>query len=153
MKSVSKNSVFYLQTCLLGALLCFTLPSFAKDSITASQAWVRPTVPGQEVTGAFLTLQSTRHARLIKVESAAAESAEIHSMSMHDGVMHMQELKELLLPAGKPVKLAPGGFHIMLINVKKQLREGDTVALTLTIRNDDKTIRTTHVKAVVGTPK
>jgi len=142
-----------MQTCLMGMLLFINLPSFAQDSITVSQAWVRPTVPGQEVTGAFMTLQSVRHAKLVKAESDAAETVEIHSMSMHDGIMEMRELKELDLPAGKPVKLAPGGFHIMLINVKKQLREGDTVPLTLTVLNDDKTTRTAKVKAAVGVPK
>lgn len=153
MKFIHKNAVLFIQTCLMGSLLFINSPSFAKDSITATQAWVRPTVPGQEVTGAFMTLQSVRNAKLVKAESAAAETVEIHSMSMHDGVMEMREIKELTLPAGKPVKLAPGGFHIMLINVKKQLREGDTVPFTLTILNDDKTISKAKVKAIVGVPK
>ena len=153
MKSIRKNAIVFIQICLTGILVLLNLPSFAQDSITASQAWVRPTVPGQEVTGAFMTLLSAQHAKLVKAESNAAESVEIHSMSMHNGVMEMRELKELDLPAGKPVKLAPGGFHIMLINVKKPLRNGDTVPLTLTILNDDNTTRTTKVTATVGVPK
>ncbi len=104
------------------------------DNLTVSQAWVRATVPGQEVSGAFMNLTSKTNARLIKAESPVAEIVEIHSMSMNNGVMQMREIKELELPAGKTVQLAPGGFHIMLINLSRQLKAGDSVPIKLTIK-------------------
>lgn len=104
------------------------------DNLTVSQAWVRATVPGQEVSGAFMNLTSKTNARLIKAESPVAEIVEIHSMSMNNGVMQMREIKELELPAGKTVQLAPGGFHFMLINLSRQLKAGDSVPIKLTIK-------------------
>ena len=80
----------------------------AKENIQVSEAWVRATMPGQEVSGAFFSVKSLRPAKLIKVESSIADSVEIHSMTMKNGVMEMRELKTLALPAGKFVKLAPG---------------------------------------------
>ena len=58
-------------------------------------------------------------------------------MTMDGDVMRMRQIKELALPAGKAVELKPGGYHIMLLNLKKQIREGETVPLTLVIRNKD----------------
>ena len=153
MNSLRKTFIALIQCGLGCMLICSNTVSFAQGSVTAGQAWVRPTVPGQEVTGAFMTLQSVQHTKLIKVESEVASTAEIHSMSMRNGVMQMRELKGLDLPAGKQVTLAPGGYHIMLFDVKKRLHEGDTIPLTLTILNGNKTTSILKVTATVGTPK
>jgi len=150
---MKKAAVLLLKTSLIGLVFWTGTAALAKDNLIATQAWVRPTVPGQEVTGAFMNLQSPSHAKLIKAESPSAEIVQLHSMAMHNNVMEMREIKELDLPAGKTVKLAPGGLHIMLINVKKPLRQGDTVPLKLTIQNDDKSISVVEVDAPVGLPK
>ena len=105
--------------------------SCAADSVAISHAWVRATVPGQNVGAAYLELKSAADLTLIKADSPAAGSVEIHKMSMKDGVMEMRMLASMELPAGEVVKLEPGGLHLMLFDLKKPLKVGESVQLTL----------------------
>jgi periplasmic copper chaperone A len=97
--------------------------------------WVRANAPGQSVGAAYMTLLSAQDTVLVKVESDIAGSVEIHSMSMNDGVMKMRMLNELPLKAGKQEKLAPGGFHLMLFDLKKLLVVGESVNFTLSFKD------------------
>ena len=135
---------FILLSCML-----FASTVQAKENIQVSNAWVRATVPGQEVSGAFFSVKSLPPAKLIKVESSIADSVEIHSMTMKNGVMEMRELKTLALPAGKLVKLAPGELHLMLIDIKRQLKPGDEVPLKLTLQYENNTQAVKEITAVV----
>ena len=135
---------FILLSCMLFASI-----AQAKENIQINNAWVRATVPGQEVSGAFLSVKSLLPAKLIKVESSIADSVEIHSMTMKNGVMEMRELKTLALPAGKLVKLAPGELHLMLIDIKRQLKPGDKVPLKLTLQFETNTQAVKEITAVV----
>lgn len=109
----------------------------AAELVTASNVWVRATMPGQKVGAAYLDLHSTVDTTLIRVESPVAESVEMHSMTMNNGVMEMRMLDQLALPATKTVKLAPGGNHLMLFGLKQPLQKGAQVALTLHFRYAD----------------
>ena len=113
--------------------LCCLLPhlAFAANAVNVSQSWVRASAPGQSVGAAYMTLQSPTDTNLVKVESNAAGSVEIHSMTMKNGVMQMRMMETLPLPAGKPAKLEPGGFHLMLFDLKKPLKAGEKVKFTL----------------------
>jgi len=149
------RSVFLSQhplRCLLilALTLCGAI-AHAKDIVAVDNAWVRPTNPGQDVGAAYMTLTSTQDATLIKVESSATKSVEIHSMTMQNGVMKMRMLKNLALKAGEPYKLAPGGFHLMLFDLKKPLAVGDTVDFSLTFR-DGTTEFKQQVNALVKAP-
>ena len=97
--------------------------------------WVRANAPGQSVGAAYMTLLSARDSTMIKAEADIAGSVEIHSMSMENGVMKMRMLEELPLKAGKAEKLAPGGFHLMLFDLKKPLTVGENVNFTLSFKN------------------
>jgi periplasmic copper chaperone A len=127
----------HIKICLLLFALLAGESAFAKDGIDVSGAWARATVPGQVVGSAYMNLTSTKPAKLIKVESPVAGTAEIHFMRMKGDVMEMRELQELDLPAGKTVTLAPGGFHLMLFDLKHPLKTGETVPIKLTIRFAD----------------
>ncbi|MBU3737031.1 MAG: copper chaperone PCu(A)C [Methylobacterium sp.] len=105
------------------------------DKVRIEGAWARATAPGQEVGAGYMKLTSREDLTLIKVESPAAEFVEIHKMSMHNGVMEMRMLEELKLPAGQTVKLEPGGFHLMLIDLKKPLQDGASVEFTLHLKD------------------
>ncbi|HYH41548.1 MAG TPA: copper chaperone PCu(A)C [Burkholderiales bacterium] len=119
----------------IAAALCLVSPLAAcADSVKIANAWVRPPVPGQKNASAYIELTSDRDAALVAVGSPAAASAELHSMTMDGGVMRMRALPRLELPAGQTVKLAPGGNHIMLIDVTKPLKAGDTVPLVLSVQ-------------------
>ena len=108
----------------------------ANYSVAVLDAWARANAPGQTVGAAYMTLISAQDSTMVKVESDIAGTVEIHSMSMDNGVMKMRMLEELPLPAGKAEKLAPGGFHLMLFDLKKPLTAGESVKLTLTFRDN-----------------
>ena len=120
-----------------GIALCFVLlfasVAHAQSPIAVENAWARATVPGQKVGGVYLEIRSEEPAKLVGVRSPAAGSAEIHSMSNDGGVMKMRQLKQLDLPAGQTVRLAPNGNHIMLLDIKQPLQPGARVPLVLIV--------------------
>lgn len=122
---------------LLAALLLALLPlaTATAGNLTVSKAWVRPAVSGQQVSGAYMDLMAKRPAKLVKVESPVADAVEIHRMAMNDGVMEMRELETIDLPANQIVRLHPGDYHLMLIDLKKPLKPGERVPLKLTLLN------------------
>ncbi|MGE8658083.1 MAG: copper chaperone PCu(A)C [Achromobacter sp.] len=122
----------------LGALTLAQAPALAQDAtLKVEDAWVRATVPNQHATGVFMRLTSATPARLVGVESAAAKHVEVHEMAMQDNVMKMRQIPALDLPAGQPVELKPGGYHVMLIDLARQISVGDPVALTLLVQDAD----------------
>ena len=110
----------------------------AASGIEVKDAWARATVPGQTVGGIYLQIRSSTPARVVRVTSPDAKSAEIHEMKMQGGVMTMRQLGALELPAGETVKLEPGGYHIMLLDIRKPLKSGEHVRLTLVVERKGK---------------
>lgn len=133
--------------CALSLLLASV--ALAAEPVVASNAWARASMPGQQVGAAYLDLRSTAGATLTKAESSAAQSVEIHTMFMNNGVMQMRRLEKLALPAGETVKLAPGGMHLMLFGLKKPLQKGEQVALTLHLHYADGKTGQLEVRAPV----
>ncbi|MEY4906663.1 MAG: hypothetical protein RL260_381 [Pseudomonadota bacterium] len=119
------------------------------QSVTVSAPWVRATAAEQKATGAFMKLQSATPVRLVEVRSAAAGVVELHEMAMEGDMMRMRAVAGLDLPAGKAVELKPGGYHVMLMDLKQPIKAGDTVALTLVIEGADKRRSTVEVNAIV----
>jgi len=115
-------------------------------TITVSDAWARATMPGQKVSGAYMQIQSDVDARLLSVSSSAVPRVEVHEMKMDGDVMRMRELKSVALPKGQIVTLAPGGFHLMLMSLKKPVVAGDIIPLTLVVESGGKK-QTVEVKA------
>lgn len=129
---------------LFGAL---AMPALAQVEVT--EPWVRATVPQQTATGAFMQLRSKQAARLVEAKSPVAATVEIHEMKMVGDVMKMHAVPGVDLPAGQMVELKPGGYHIMLLELKQQMKDGDTVPLTLVVEGKDKKRETIEVRAVV----
>jgi len=96
-----------------------------------------------------MKISSARGASLVGAESTAAGAVEVHEMSMDGNVMRMRAVPRLDLPAGKTVELKPGGYHMMLIDLKRPLKKGDSVPLRLKIENKDNTVSNVEVKAEV----
>ena len=119
------------------ALAATTFGALAADqSVEVQNAWVRATVKGQMATGAFMTLTAKQGATLVGVASPVAGVAQVHEMKMDAGVMKMAEVKGgLVLPAGKAVELRPGGYHLMLMDLKAPLTKDGTVPVTLTFKD------------------
>lgn len=123
----------------------FSLSALADVSV--AEPWVRATVPAQKATGAFMQLKSDADARLVSVASPVAGVVEIHEMVMDKDVMKMSPVSGLDLPAGQAVELKPGGYHVMLMDLKAQVKEGDQVPLTLVIENKDGSRQTLELTA------
>lgn len=112
-------------------------------------AWVRATVPNQSASGAFMSVTADSDSKLLSVASPAAKDVQIHEMTMKNDVMSMGPVKSVDLPAGKAVNFDPNGYHVMLMGLTAQLKEGDSVPLTLTIENAKGEKETVEVKAPV----
>lgn len=118
---------------LAAALAAFSagFSNIAAAEVTVQEPWARATVPGQPVGAVYMKLSSPTPATLISVETDAASDVQVHTMHKHGGVMRMREHGQLQIPAGKPVELAPGGVHLMLMGLKKPLSAGDTLLLKM----------------------
>ncbi|WP_255423012.1 copper chaperone PCu(A)C [Undibacterium sp. FT79W] len=137
----------FIKSIIAAAVASVTLA--AQAEIVVKDAWVRATVPQQKATGAFMQIQSTKNVRLIEVQSAAAGLVEVHEMKMDNNVMKMRAIPQLDVPAGKNVELKPGGYHVMLMDLKAQAKAGDTVTLKLIFEDENKKQETVDVKATV----
>ena len=121
----------------------------AQAQVTVKDAWVRATVPQQHSSGVFLQIASAGDARLVQVSSPLAEVAELHQMKMDGDVMKMSAVTGIELPAGKTVALSSGGYHIMMLGLKQQLKAGDSVPLTLVVETADHKREIVQVNAAV----
>ena len=125
-------------TILRGLLFAGLLSPFAAlaQPIQAEQPWARATAPQQKVGGAYVTLTSLAGDRLLGASSPVAGRVEVHEMQVDGTVMRMRELADgLPLPAGKAVPMAPGGYHLMLMDLKQPLVAGQTVPVQLRFRD------------------
>lgn len=128
-----------MKTTLAAALLIsfISLPAWAAN-IGVTDAWARTTVPGQKVSGGYFKITSDADARLVSASSAAVPRVEMHEMRMDGDVMRMREVNAIELPKGKTVSLEPGGFHLMLMNLKKPIAAGDLIPVTLVVESGGK---------------
>lgn len=148
---ISTFSLLRLSRFLLSlSLIISSMVACAAESVSIENAWVRPTFPGQDVGAAYMTFNSKQDVTLVSVSSDATDSVEIHSMSMQNGVMKMRMLENLPIKAGKPYKLEPGGFHLMLFDLKKPLTAGNFVNFELTFRAGNAEFKQT-IKAPIKT--
>ena len=119
----------------LAAVLAST-PAWAQTAaVKVEGAWARASVQGQKATGAFMRLTAQDGARLVRAESPAAGITEVHEMKMEGDIMKMRAVPALDLPAGKTVELKPGGYHVMLLDLKAPLAKGASVPLTLVFQD------------------
>jgi hypothetical protein len=130
-------------------MLAMLMALNAQAQTTVKDPWVRGTVANQKATGMFAQLVSAKGGTLVSAASPVAGLVEIHEMAMDGSVMKMRAVSAIELPAGKPVDLKPGGYHVMLMDLKKDLKPGDTVPVTLVIEGADKKREIIEVKATV----
>jgi len=122
-------------TAFLSALLAAAAFAQATPPVKVEAAWARASVQGQMGTGAFMSLTAAQPLTLVGVSSPAAGVAEMHEMKMEGDVMRMRPISQLELPAGKAVELKPGGYHLMLLDLKAPLKPGTSVPVTLRLRD------------------
>ena len=121
----------------------------AAHSVVVRDAWIRGTVDTQTATGGYMEITSREHSRLVSASSTAAGRVELHEMRMEGNTMKMRAVETLALPAGKTVRLSPGGYHLMLLDLKHALRPGVAVPVTLVVEDSDGKRRMIEVTAEV----
>ena len=128
-----KNQTGWLFSIAIMALAGSIQAQEAKvGSIKIENAYVRATAPGQPAAGAFMKIENSGTAdQLVSASSPAAGEVQLHQMSMEGNVMKMGQVKDIAVPASGSVDLKPGGYHIMLMNIKAPLRAGETVPVKL----------------------
>ncbi len=102
----------------------------ATESVEVHDAWTRPAAQGG--TGAvYFVIHSSAAEELTRVSSDVAEAVEMHESKMNGDVMEMRQLQSIPLGAGEEVLLEPGGLHVMLVNLERDLKAGDEIEITL----------------------
>jgi copper(I)-binding protein len=127
-----------MKTISLAAALAACLPfaawaAGAADNIAVADPYVRMVPPGAMATGAFMVLKNSgdKDARLVKADNSASKISELHTHLNEGGVMKMRQVPAIEIKARGETALQPGGFHVMLIELKGPLKEGDKVSITL----------------------
>lgn len=136
-----------LRCLAIAGLVAFSVAASAQTKVT--DPWVRGTVAQQKASGAFMQITSAQGGKLLSVSSPVAGVAEIHEMAMEGTTMRMRAVPLVELPAGQTVELKPGGYHVMLLDLKQQLKAGESVPLTLVVEGKDGKRETLEVKAPV----
>ncbi|MEX1034954.1 MAG: copper chaperone PCu(A)C [Sneathiella sp.] len=118
------------------------------NGMAVTEAWARERPANAMMGGAFLTLKNSEGEtdRLVAASSPVADKVEIHNSVMKEGVMSMMHMEELVIEPGETVMLKPGGFHIMLMGLKKPLTKGSEFPLTLTFARAGAITVPVHVK-------
>src|SRR6266478_8746799 len=141
--------------CAIMLVYFIVAPALAEEvkagDLVITQAWSRATPGGAKVAGGYLTIQNKGSAadRLIGGAADVADKVQLHEMATTNGVMTMRPLdKGLSIEPGKTVKLAPGGYHLMLLDLKSPLKQGDQVPVTLEFEKAGKVRLTFDVQGV-----
>lgn len=138
---------------MAGAILALSVTmatSISQAEVVVTGAWVRATVVSQKATGAFMKLVSDNDVTLVSARSDIAGTVEVHEMKMENDVMRMRAVDGLKLPANQPVELKSGGYHLMMMDLKKQLKLGTEAQITLVFKNAKGDSETTFVHAPVA---
>jgi periplasmic copper chaperone A len=128
-------------------------PKSGGGGIAVTNAWTMATPPGAAVAAGYMTISNQAGAavRLTGGSSAAAQSVEVHNMTMDGGVMQMRPVDGgLEIPANGAVELKPGGLHLMLIGLQRPLAEGESVPVTLTFDDGTRIDAVLAVRAMGG---
>lgn len=143
------ESRLLMKSLFFVSLLALTAHTWAQTTVTIEDAWVRGTVAQQSATGAFMRMTASHNARLVAVESPVAGVAEIHEMAMENDIMRMRAVTGLALSAGHTIELKPGGYHLMLMDLKHTVQAGQHVPMTLVFEDANNQRFTQHIQAPV----
>jgi copper(I)-binding protein len=149
------KNITHIFACAAALLALWGASAHAQEvkagDLVITQPWSRATPGGAKIAGGFVTIENKGAApdRLISGAGDIAGKVEIHEMAMNNGVMTMRPLdKGLVIEPGQTVKLAPGGYHLMLMDLKSPLKQGDKVPLTLEFEKAGKVALSLDVEGV-----
>lgn len=124
----------------------------AADQVMVHQPYVRLAPPNAMATGAYMVLKNggEREVKLVKADNPTSQTTELHTHVNDNGVMRMRQVPDIAIPAKGETALKPGGLHVMMINMKTTLSEGQVVPITLTF--DDGSSKQVEAKVVKMMP-
>ncbi len=139
-----------MKKLIIASLIGLSATAWAQSTtVKVEDAWVRGTVATQKSTGAFMRLTPSANARLVSASSPVAGLVEIHEMAMDKDVMKMRQVPGLDLAAGRTLELKPGGYHVMLMDLKQPIKGGESVPITLVFEDAAKVRFTQEIQAPV----
>src|SRR5262249_4528306 len=137
---------------LLSSLLLAVVTAAAQSApaaVTVQGAWARTIVPGQQSSGAYMTLTAGEPLTLLGAETPAAGIVEMHQMKMEGDVMKMRAVATLPLAVNKPLQLAPGGYHFMLMDLQDPFKAGTQIPFTLRFKDAKGQVSTVQLRVPV----
>ncbi len=136
---------------ILVAAILLAAPAAWAQTVKVEQPWARATAEHAQTGAAYVTLIAGTADRLTGASTPVAANVEVHEVIRDKDVMRMRPVEGgLALEPGKPVTLAPGGYHLMLTGLKQQLKQGESFPLTLTFANEPAVTVTVPVTAAGG---
>lgn len=135
---------------LAAAFSAISFSSFA--AINVSEPYARATPPHAPNSAAFMMLKNSgdETVSLLNAKTPAAGVLELHTHAMHDGMMKMRQVESIEVPANGMTELKPGGLHVMLFDLQKPLKEGETLPLTLTFSDGTQITQEVPIKKVMA---
>jgi hypothetical protein len=131
-----RNIMKTISFAVAAVTACFSLGAFAAgaaDSVSVVDPYVRLAPPGAQATGAFMALKNAgdKDVKVVRAENSASKITELHTHVNENGVMKMRPVPAIDIKAKGEAVLQPGGLHVMMIDLKEPMKEGDKVAITL----------------------
>jgi len=128
------------------------MPMQALAEITVEEAWVRLPPPVADTAAAYMKIENhgDHDVEITGIETSIATSPEFHSMEMHDGMMHMQKMEKVIVPAHGEISFSPGGNHLMLVGLTRVLKAGEHLMITLKTSDGESTMIHAEVKDMRG---
>ena len=137
------------KAALAALLLAGAAGAAHAGDIALEHPWSRATPAGAPVAAGYVTLKNSSAAadKLVSATADVAGKVEVHEMAMDNGVMKMRQIPGIEIPAGQTLALKPGSYHVMLMDLKQQVKDGDTVPITLEFVSLDNKKHTMEIKA------
>jgi copper(I)-binding protein len=136
MKEIPMKNIRFFVVALMALVVGFAAQAQTRQPLVDVQgAWARATVPGQTASGAFFKIKAQQALTLVGVTTPVAGLAEVHEMKSAGGVVQMRPVGALDLPAGRTIEFKPGGYHVMLMELKLALSPNSRIPLTLILKD------------------
>ena len=141
-----------LSVVAAGLLLSTGVPAGAADNVSVQDPYVRLAPPSAPATGAFMVIRNAgdKDVRVVKADNPVSKATELHTYVNEGGVMKMRPIPAIEIKAKGEAVLKPGGLHVMMIDLKVPMKEGDTVPITLTF--DDGSSKQVDARVVRPSP-
>jgi copper(I)-binding protein len=136
----------------LFCLALFALPALAAETLSVTNAWVREAPPGMQMLAGYMTIHNAgaKERKLVAAQSPDFGNIELHRSMVENGMAKMIPQKFMPVPAHGMLHIAPGGYHLMLMKPKRQLKAGDKVPFTLRFADGETLKITATVKRAEG---